>query len=108
MAVRKALYQAPVADLVPLFKIRVTVCSDNQGTLENMISGSLDNECGSLLVNRARDLLHTMCVNAWFERVNTASNIADPPSRGADLEGLGKRFEVDALRIAKEAISSWD
>ncbi|CAE7454488.1 ubiad1, partial [Symbiodinium pilosum] len=86
----------------------VVVFSNNQGTLGAMISGSSDNECGALIVNRTHDLLDTMCVNAWFERVNTASNIADPPSRGADLEGLGKRFEVDALRVAKEALSSWD
>ncbi|CAE7395842.1 ubiad1 [Symbiodinium pilosum] len=86
----------------------VVVFSDNQGALGAMISGSSDNECGALIVNRTHDLLDTMCVNAWFERVNTASNIADPPSRGADLEGLGKGFEVDALRIAKEALSSWD
>ena len=59
----------------------VVVFSDNQGTLGAMISGSSDNECGALIVNRTHDLLDTMCVNAWFERVNTASNIADPPSK---------------------------
>ena len=59
----------------------VVVFSDNQGALGAMISGSSDNECGSLIVNRTHDPLDTMCVNAWFERVNTASNIADPPSK---------------------------
>ncbi|CAJ1384636.1 unnamed protein product [Effrenium voratum] len=43
-------------------------------------------------------------VVCWFERVNTASNIADKPSRGDDdLKGLGERMHLDISNLISEA-----
>ena len=53
------------------------------------------------------DAIDSACCVPWFERVNTASNIADDPSRGAGDESLGRRFETDALSIAQSALVPW-
>ncbi|CAJ1367044.1 unnamed protein product, partial [Effrenium voratum] len=46
---------------------------------------------------------HSGNVVCWFERVNTASNIADKPSRGDDdLTGLGERMHLDISNLISE------
>ena len=85
----------------------VVVFSDNEGTRACMIKGASDNSVGMRIVGATHDTIDSACCVPWFERVNTASNIADDPSRGAGGESLGKRFEADALGIAQSALAQW-
>ena len=51
-------------------------------------------------VERITDLEDTLQVSIWYERVNTASNIADAPSRFVyDEFSLGQRRHVDLNKI---------
>ena len=79
----------------------VVVFSDNEGTRACMIKGAFDNTVGMRIVDATHDIVDASCCVPWFERVNTASNIADDPSRGVEDESLGRRFELDALGIAQ-------
>ncbi|CAE7512822.1 ubiad1 [Symbiodinium sp. CCMP2592] len=85
----------------------LVVFSDNEGTRACMIKGASDNSVGMHIVDATHDAIDAVCCIPWFERVNTASNIADDPSRGISDESLGRRFEVDALSIAKSALVPW-
>ena len=89
------------------FAIAIVVFSDNEGTRACMIKGASDNSVGMRIVDATHDTIDSACCVSWFERVNTASNIADDPSRGAGSESLGKRFEADALGIAQSALAQW-
>ena len=55
--------------------------------------------------------VHQTCdahfLNAWFERVNTSSNIADAPSRGVSCPELGFRFEISFNDVTEHAFESW-
>ena len=46
---------------------------------------------------------------AWSERVNTASNISDEPSRHdcVDEKVLGRRFELDIDAVVQHAFAAW-
>ena len=85
----------------------VVVFSDNEGTRACMIKGASDNSVGMRLVDATHNAIDSACCVPWFERVNTASNIADDPSRGTVDESLGRRFETDALSIAQSALFPW-
>ena len=85
----------------------VVVFSDNEGTRACMIKRASDNSVGMRIVDATHDAIDSACCVPWFERVNTASNIADDPSRGAGDESLGRRFETDALGIAQSALVPW-
>ena len=85
----------------------IVVFSDNEGTRACMIKGASDNTIGMRIVDATHEAIDAVCCIPWFERVNTASNVADDPSRGISDESLGRRFEVDALCIAKSALVPW-
>ena len=51
---------------------------------------------GQELVEHICDVEESSHAFFWYERVNTASNIADIPSRDSSLfGGLGERFRCD-------------
>ena len=59
------------------------IFSDNNGALGSMLKGHAENTVGSTIVHDCA---------AWFERVSSASNCSDAPSRG-DISGRqGVRF----------------
>jgi len=84
----------------------VVVFSDNEGALGSLISCKSENPFGQKLVGLICDMEESSCSFLWYERVNTASNIADLPSRDLLLcGGLGDRFRCD-LDEVKRLISS--
>ena len=67
-------------------RCNIVVFTDNQGTLSCVIKGHSDNQLGNMIVNATHRLGEECSCNCWYERVNTASNIADAPSRGVTPE----------------------
>ena len=60
-----------------------------RGALYCMIHGISKNEVGGRIVLATHDLCDEAHVYPWFERVNTASNLADRPSRGESSRNWG-------------------
>ncbi|CAE7553006.1 ubiad1, partial [Symbiodinium necroappetens] len=85
----------------------LVIFSDNEGTKACLVKGSSDNEVGMAIVDSVHKSLDDAGCNAWFERVNTASNISDGPSRGEQSESLGVRFVTDATSVARSALVPW-
>ncbi|OLP75959.1 hypothetical protein AK812_SmicGene44172 [Symbiodinium microadriaticum] len=85
----------------------LVIFPDNEGTKACLVKGSSDNEVGMAIVDNVHRSLDEMGCNAWFERVNTASNISDGPSRGEQSESLGVRFVTDATSVARSALVPW-
>ena len=85
----------------------LVIFSDNEGTKACLVKGSSDNEVGMAIVDNAHKSMDDIGCNAWFERVNTASNISDGPSRGEQSESLGVRFVADATSVARSALVPW-
>ncbi|CAE7576731.1 unnamed protein product, partial [Symbiodinium microadriaticum] len=85
----------------------LVIFSDNEGTKACLVKGSSDNEVGMAIVDNVHKSMDDIGCNAWFERVNTASNISDGPSRGEHSESLGVRFETDATSVARSALVPW-
>jgi len=78
----------------------VVVFTDNEGSLGALIRCRCENLVGMRYVERITDLEDTLQVSIWYERVNTASNIADAPSRFVyDEFSLGQRRHVDLNKI---------
>ena len=66
-----------------LFKgCNLIVFTDNEGALNCMIHGASKNEVGGRIVLATHEFCDVAHIYPWFERVNTASNLADRPSRG--------------------------
>ena len=92
----------------PLIKnCNLVIFTDNDAALACMIRGMSDNDYGGKIVTCVHELSDEMVCNAWYERVNTTSNIADGPSRGARDESWGPRFEIDVDAIVDTALSAW-
>ena len=82
----------------------VVLFSDNEGTLHCMISGRSKNDNGGRLVEGVHKFCDSHFISPWFERVNTASNVADAPSRGVSNESLGARAKISCLELAQLAL----
>ena len=82
----------------------VIIFTDNNGSLGAMISGRTVNSVAQSLVDRIDAFLDEHSISAWFERVNTASNIADLPSRSSDCPLLGPRFDVQVDEVLTHAL----
>ena len=82
----------------------IIIFTDNNGSLGAMISGRTANSVAQSLVDRIDAILDERSIIAWFERVNTASNIADLPSRSSDCPLLGPRFEVQVDEALTHAL----
>ena len=68
------------------------------------IAGRARTEPGSSLVAKLLSLEDSIGTNAWFARVPSSSNIADPPSRGS-LDGIvAKTLPVDLSKISVKKI----
>ena len=79
----------------------VVVFTDNEGALGSLISCKSENVFGQRLVEQICSIEESTYAFFWYERVNTASNIADIPSRDPSLcSGLGERVlcDLDAIR----------
>ena len=80
------------------------IFTDNTGPLGSMVKGHAENAIGSSLVQVTHAILHAVDCVAWFERVSSASNCADPPSRG-DVSGrVGVRFSCNPVSIFEGAV----
>ena len=77
----------------------VVVYRDNQGTLSCVIKGYSENQLGNVIVNAAHRASDECSCNCWYERVNTASNIADAPSRGETSSNLGHRLSLNLCEV---------
>ena len=77
----------------------VVVYTDNQGTLSCMIKGHSENQLGNVIVNAVHRASDECSCNCWYERVNTASNIADAPSRGETSSNLGHRLSLNLCEV---------
>ena len=66
--------------------------TDNEGALNCMIHGASKNEVGGRIVLATHELCDVAHIYPWFERVNTASNLADRPSRGESSPNWGARL----------------
>ena len=73
----------------------IVVNTHNQGTLSCMIKGHSDNQLGNVIVNATHRTNDECSCNCWYERVNTASNIADASSRGETSSSLGHRLSLN-------------
>ena len=72
---------------------------DNNGTRDVAISGSARTFPGSSLVAALLSQEDAACVTAWYARVPSQSNIADPPSRNSS-EGIDVSFvNVSLVRL---------
>jgi hypothetical protein len=72
---------------------------DNNGTRDVAISGSARTFPGSSLVATLLSQEDAACVTAWYARVPSQSNIADPPSRNSS-EGIEVGFvNVSLVRL---------
>ena len=54
------------------------IFTDNTRALGSMVNGYAENAIGSSIVQVTHAILHTMDCVAWFERVSSGSNCADP------------------------------
>ena len=80
------------------------IFTDNNGSLAAMISGDSANEAARGIITELDYVIDSCGLVTWFERVNTASNIADLPSRTSCPEALAHlslRFHVDLDEILK-------
>lgn len=76
------------------------VFTDNEGSLGALIKCRCDNAVGMRYVELVTGLEESFQISMWYERVNTASNIADAPSRFIfDEFQLGDRRHVDLSSI---------
>ena len=81
----------------------VVVFTDNEGALGSLISCSSENVFGQKLVELICNVEESTHAFFWYERVNTASNIADIPSRDLSLcSGLGERIFCDLEKVRLE------
>ena len=70
-----------------------------------MIHGTNKNDVGGRIVLATHDLCDEARVYPWFERVNTASNLADRPSRGESSPNWGAKINLDIPRLARVAVA---
>ena len=92
------IFEAELLALVLCVKIwKKALCNkpcvmyvDNNSTRDVSISGSARTHPGSLLVDLLLQQEDSACVTAWYSRVPSESNIADPPSRNSS----------DGIRVA--------
>ena len=82
----------------------VVIFTDNNGALGSMIKGYSDNECGARIVHLVHAVLDQTNSVAWFERVSSASNIADAPSRGDITSMRGARFRCDPVAVYNSCV----
>ena len=64
---------------------------DNEGARAGLVAASSSVESNSELIHAITQLEDQLLVKAWYSRVPTASNCADPPSRGKMRETI-QRF----------------
>ena len=77
---------------------------DNNATRDVIIAGRARSDPGSSLVAKLLSLEDSTGTNAWFSRVPSSSNIADPPSQGS-LDGItAKTLPVDLFKISVKKI----
>ena len=84
------------------------IFTDNNGSLGAMIAGDTRNLTARRIVENVNWIIDSFFIIPWFERVNTASNIADLPSRTTcedDLNALGRRIHVDAKSLINMSLS---
>ena len=58
---------------------------DNEGAKAALVSGYSTNETSAAIVNRVGDEFAALVARTWFDRVPSASNPSDAPSRGDAL-----------------------
>ena len=81
----------------------VVVFTDNEGALGSLISCKSENSFGQKLVEQICDVEEVAYSFFWYERVNTASNVADIPSRDPGLcNALGERVRCDLEVIRRD------
>ena len=83
-----------------------TIFTDNAGALGSTVKGYAENAIGSSIVQVTHAILQTVDCVAWFERVSSASNCADPPSRGDASGRLGVRFSCNPVSVVEGAVGS--
>ena len=66
----------------------VLVFLDNEGARAGLVSASSAVEANSELIHAITRIEDQLGVKAWYSRVPTASNCADPPSRGKMKEAV--------------------
>ena len=73
---------------------RVVVFLDNDGVLGRIISGKSGLGLDGAIINGVLEWEYSLKALVWYERVPSAANIADPPSRG-ELAGFRKELRVE-------------
>lgn len=73
---------------------RVVVFIDNDGVLGRIISGKSGLGLDGRIINGILEWEYTLKALVWYERVPSAANIADPPSRG-ELAGFSKELRIE-------------
>lgn len=73
---------------------RVVVFLDNDGVLGRIISCKSGLGLDGLIINGILEWEYSLRALVWYERVPSAANIADPPSRG-ELTGFRKELRVE-------------
>ena len=89
------------ANLLPLGSIssndRLVVFVDNEAVLSRLISGRGGGAIDNAIFQKVFMWEHDNRVLAWYERVPSAANVADSPSRG-DVSGLDGKLEFRRCR----------
>ena len=82
-----------------LAECHTVIFTENNGALGSTVEGYSDNECGARIVHLVHAVLDQTNSVAWFERVSSASNLADAPSRGDMTNMRGARFRCDPVAV---------
>ena len=82
-----------------LAECHTVIFTDNKGALGSMVKGYSDNESGTRILHLVHAVLDQTNSVTCFERVSSASNIADAPSRGDITSMKCTEFRCDPVAI---------
>ena len=75
----------------------VLVFLENEGARAGLVSASSAVEANSELIHAITKIEDQLGVKAWYSRAPTASNCADPPSRGKMKETVLRFGAIEVL-----------
>ena len=73
---------------------RVVIFVDNEAVLGKLVSGKGGVSVGDTIIQQVLLWEHDSGAISWYERVPSAANVADAPSRG-DISGLDGNLAID-------------
>eukprot|EP00435_Cladocopium_sp_Y103_P041937 s386_g11.t1 len=85
---------------------RIVIFLDNEAVLSRLIAGRADSTLDGLIFQSVLEWERSSGVCAWFERVASAANVADAPSRGSlDSFDPSLRVSIDLTDVVRSLVS---